>query len=56
MRSAGTYFEQVSKTVIEKILAQQEPPSENKMTSDAAAAKPAASDVPNRTKSRNAKP
>jgi hypothetical protein len=56
MRAAGTYFEQVPKTVIEKILAQQEPPAEDEMDSNAALEKPAVSDVPNRSKSRNPKP
>lgn len=55
MRAAGTYFEQVPKTVIEKIIAQQDPSAEIKMGSDAVAKKPAASSAPNRTKSRNPK-
>jgi hypothetical protein len=56
MRAAGTYFEQVPKTVIEKILAQQASPAENKIGSDVAVAKPAASNVASRSKSRNSKP
>jgi hypothetical protein len=56
MRAVGTYFEQVPKAVIEKILAQQEPPAEIKMGSDAVVKKSAASSAPNRTKSRNLKP
>ena len=34
MKAVGTYFEQVPKAVIEKILAQQDPPAENKVGSD----------------------
>jgi hypothetical protein len=56
MRAVGTYFEQVPKTVIEKILAQQEPPVENEMGSDATVAKRAASGAPIQAKSRNPKP
>jgi hypothetical protein len=56
MRAAATHFEQVPKTVIEKILAKQDSPAENKISSDAAVAKPAASNAPNRAKSRNSKP
>jgi hypothetical protein len=56
MRAVGTYFEQVPKAVIEKILAQQAPPAEIKIGSDAAVERPAASNVPIRTKSRNPKP
>jgi len=56
MRAAGTYFEQVPKTVIEKILAQQAPRAENEMGSDAVVAKRAASGVPIQTKTRNSKP
>jgi hypothetical protein len=56
MRADGTYFEQVPKTVIEKILAEQDPPAESKVGSDVPAEKPAVSDVPNRSKSRNPKP
>jgi hypothetical protein len=56
MRAAGTYFEQVPKRVIEKILAQQVPPAENGRGSDVAVEKQPASNVPNRTKSRNPKP
>src|SRR5277367_6501133 len=56
MRAAGTYFEQVPKTVIEKILALREPSAENEMGSDAVVAKRAASDVPIQAKTRNSKP
>jgi hypothetical protein len=34
MRATGTYFEQVPKTVIEKILAQQDPPAGVELGSD----------------------
>jgi len=34
MRALGTYFEQVPRTVIEKILAQQNPPPKNEVDSD----------------------
>ena len=34
MKAIGTYFEQVPKTVIEKILAQQDPPDEVELGSD----------------------
>jgi hypothetical protein len=56
MRAAGTYFEQVPKTVIEKILAQRESPAENEVGSAAAVAKRAASGAPIQTKTRNPKP
>jgi hypothetical protein len=36
MRALGTYFEQVPRTVIEKILAQQNPPPKNEVDSDEA--------------------
>jgi hypothetical protein len=56
MKAIGTYFEQVPKTVIEKILAQQIPPPESELAGDAAVnqrgiSKPA-SKSPNGTKSR----
>jgi hypothetical protein len=56
MRAAGTYFEQVPKTVIEKILAQQDPPAESKIGSDIPTVKPGTNTVPSRSKSRNPKP
>src|SRR5271170_1297536 len=56
MRAAGTYFEQVPKTVVENILAQQAPRAENEMGSDAVVAKRAASGVPIQAKTRNSKP
>jgi hypothetical protein len=56
MRTLGTYFEQVPRTVIEKILAKQDAPAENKIGSNAAVTEPAASKIPNRAKSRNPKP
>jgi hypothetical protein len=57
MRAIGTYFEQVPKTVVEKILAQQGPPLENKLIDDApvskrSARKPARK-TPKGTKFRN---
>jgi hypothetical protein len=56
MRAMGTYFEQVPKTVIEKIIAQQVPPPENEVAGDAAvnkrAASKPASKTPSGTKSR----
>jgi hypothetical protein len=56
MRALGTYFEQVPKAVIEKMLAQQAPPAENEMSRDEAVTKRAASNALNETKSRNSKP
>jgi hypothetical protein len=56
MKAAGTYFEQVPKAVIEKILAQQAPPAENEIRGDAVTEKPAPASAPNRTESRNSKP
>ena len=57
MRGSGTYFEQVPKTVVEKILAQQAPPLEHEVARDAASNKRAtskpASKTPSGTKSRN---
>jgi len=57
LRAIGTYFEQVPKTVIEKILAQQVSSLENELAGDVVvnkrgASKPA-SKTPNGTKSRN---
>jgi hypothetical protein len=56
MRAIGTYFEQVPKTVVEKILAQQIPPPEVELAGVAAvnkrAASKPASKAPNETKSR----
>jgi hypothetical protein len=56
MRAVGTYFEQVPKAVIEKILAQQVPPAENEMGSDKVVTKRAARNAQNPAKSRNPKP
>jgi hypothetical protein len=56
MRAAGTYFEQVPKTVIEKILAQQNSAAEIKMGGDVAVKTPAASNAPNRATFRSPKP
>jgi hypothetical protein len=56
MRAAGTYFEQVPRTVIEKILAQQTLLTENKMATDAAIEKRPVSKALSQTKSRNPKP
>ena len=56
MRAVATYFEQVPKTVIEKILAQQEPPAENDIGSDKAVVKRTANNAPSRTKLRNSRP
>jgi hypothetical protein len=39
MRAIGTYFEQVPKTVVEKILAQQVPPLEKEPINDAPVSK-----------------
>lgn len=56
MKAAGTYFEQVPRTVIEKILAQQTLLTENKMATDAAIEKRPVSKALSQTKSRNPKP
>ncbi len=56
MRAAGTYFEQVPRTVIEKILAQQDPPAELEAASAEAVTKRTVSSTPNHTKSRISKP
>ena len=53
MRAIGTYFEQVPKAVIEKILAQQVPPPEDELIGDEAINKRATSKPPSGTKSRN---
>jgi hypothetical protein len=55
MRAIGTYFEQVPKAVIEKILAQQVPPPEDEQAGDQAVNKPAASKPANNHTPRNAK-
>jgi hypothetical protein len=49
MRAIGTYFEQVPKTVVEKILAQQVPSPESKLVGDEAVEKRAAGKPANRT-------
>jgi hypothetical protein len=51
MRAAGTYFEQVPKTVIEKILRQQDPPAEN----DRGVEQPVEKRGASKTKTRNRK-
>jgi hypothetical protein len=51
MRAAGTYFEQVPKTVIEKILAQQDPPAEK----DRGVEEPVEKWGASKTKTRNRK-
>jgi hypothetical protein len=56
MRAAGTYFEQVPKTVIDKILAQQAPQAENELSSDKAVTKRVANNALIQTTSRNPKP
>lgn len=48
MRKIGTYFEQVPKTVIEKVLSEQGPPAENELPSDEASTKRAPSNVKTR--------
>ncbi len=51
MRTVGTHFEQVPKTVVEKILAQQVPPPENELAGDAAVSKRAISKAASKTPS-----
>jgi hypothetical protein len=53
MRAMGTYFEQVPKTVIEKIIAQQIPPPEDELIGDEASKKRAASKPAGKTSSGN---
>jgi hypothetical protein len=55
MKASGTYFEQVPKTVIEKILAQQDPSAENELSSDASLKKCDASKATSKTTTRNPK-
>jgi hypothetical protein len=55
MRAIGTYFEQVPKAVIEKILAQQAPPPGDELAGEEAVNKPAASKPANNHTTRNAK-
>jgi len=55
MRASGTYFEQVPKAVMEKILAQQVPPSEDERADDEAVNKRAASKPATNHTTRNAK-
>ena len=55
MRAIGTYFEQVPKAVIEKILAQQVPPPEDERAGDEAVNKRAPSKPGNNRTTRNAK-
>jgi hypothetical protein len=52
MRGIGTYFDQVPKTVIEKMLARQESLAESEPGSDEAVKKWA----PSKTKTRSSKP
>jgi hypothetical protein len=53
MRSVETYFEQVPKVVVEKILARQDPQTAIDLISVAVVNKRPASSAPNRTKSRS---
>jgi hypothetical protein len=57
MRAMGTYFQQVPKTVVEKIIAQQILPPEDELAGDEAIDKRAASKpagkTPSATESRN---
>jgi hypothetical protein len=55
MKAIGTYFEQVPKAVVEKILAQQVPPSEDELASADAVNKWAASKPANHHTTRDAK-
>jgi hypothetical protein len=55
MRAIGTYFEQVPKAVIEKILAQQVAPSEDELAGDEAGNKRDASKPANPHTTLNAK-
>jgi hypothetical protein len=55
MRAIGTYFEQVPKAVIEKILAQQVPPPEDERAGDEAGNKRAASKPANHPATLDAK-
>jgi hypothetical protein len=55
MRAIGTYFEQVPKAVIEKILAQQVPPSEDEPAAAEAGNKRAASKPANHRTTLHAK-
>jgi hypothetical protein len=55
MKAIGTYFEQVPKTVIEKILAQQDPPDDVEPGSDESVKKWDASKAASKTRIRNPK-
>jgi hypothetical protein len=55
MRAIGTYFEQVPKAVIEKILAQQIPPPEDARAGEAAVNKPGPSKPAKNHTTRHAK-
>ncbi len=55
MKAIGTYFEQVPKTVIEKILAQQDPPDEVELGSDEPVKKWDANKAASKTTIRNPK-
>jgi|HubBroStandDraft_5_1064220.scaffolds.fasta_scaffold284252_3 hypothetical protein len=55
MRASGTHFEQVPRAVIEKILAQQVPPSEVELVDDEAVNKRAVRKPATNPATRNAK-
>ena len=55
MKAIGTYFEQVPKTVIEKILARQDLPDGAELGSDESVKKPDAGKAASKTTTRNPK-